>query len=291
MKNFKFIFLITLSIVLGSCSSDDDSSPSSSSEYFNYKIAGETISVTQWEANRSENTIEVLGRGSNGKAIYFIFNAQGNIGRVETYSSTDFSVPDRNAQAYYTNESFNFNLASIDAANKTVKVTFSGKVYEDEYDLTSDFVQVEGDFQVKYNDVTPEVSGLGVYAKIAGEDWYSSNGDQSGGFFSGSDLTLDSYNGGVYRIGITINHSTTNTGTFNFTPSSTKNKVVLSKYNTALNYFEEFNCTGSLVITSKQVGAQMTIISGTYSFTAVDPETNASITVSNGTFKENYSKY
>lgn len=291
MKNFKFVLLITLSIVLGSCSSDDDSSPSSNSEYFNYKIAGETISVTQWEANRSENTIEVLGRGSNGKAIYFIFNAQGNIGRVDTYSYTDFSVPNRNAQAYYTNESFNFNLVSIDAANKTVKVTFSGKVYEDEYDLTSDFVQVEGDFLVKYKDLTPQVSGLGVYAKIAGNDWFSSNGDHSGGFFSNENITLDSYNGGVYRIGITINHGTTNTGTYNFTPSSTKNMVVLSKYNTALNYFEEFNCTGSLVITSKQVGAQITIISGTYSFTAVDPDTNSPITVSNGTFKENYSNY
>lgn len=290
MKKIKIILFIAVTAILGSCSSDSDSS-SSSNEYFNYKIDGETVSVSEWIAVRSENTIEVAGQGSNGKTIIFEFNSNGNIGSVTTYSSSDFSIPDRNAQAYYTNESFDFNLVSINENDKTVKVTFSGKVFEDEYDLSSEFVLVEGDFQVKYTDVTPQVSGLGVYAKIAGNDFYSSSEDQSGGFFSGENITLDSYDGDVFRIGVTSNHDDTTTGTTSFTPSSSTNKVVLSKYNTTLDYFEEYNCTGTLNITNKEVGSQLTIISGTFSFTAVNPDTGAQTQVTNGTFKQVYSNY
>ena len=291
MKKIKIILFIAVTAILASCSSDSSSSPSSSNEYFNYKIDGETVSVPAWQAVRSENTIEVAGQGSNGKAIIFTFNSNGNIGSVTTYSSTDFSIPDRDAQAYYTNESFNFNLVSINDTDKTVKVTFSGKVFEEEYNLSSEFVLVEGDFQVKYTDVTPQVSGLGVYAKIAGNDFYSSNEDQSGGFFSGSDITLNSYDGDVFSIGVTSNHDNTTIGTTNFTPTSITNKVVLSKYNTTLDYFEEYNVTGTLNITSKDVGAQITIISGTFSFTAVNPDNGAETQITNGTFKQVYSTY
>ena len=290
MKKFKFILFVVLAATLGSCSSDSSSS-SSTNEYFNYKIDGETISVPQWDAIRSENTIEVAGQGSNGKTIYFHFNSLGNIGSVDTYSVSDFSVPNRGAQGYYTNESFNFNLESINETNKTVKVSFSGKVFEDEYNLSSDFVLVEGNFQVKYTDATPQVAGLGVSANVAGNDWISSNEDQSGGFFSGSDITLDSYNGDVYRIGVTTNHDNTTIAAYNFTPSTSTNTVKISKYNTSLNYFEEYDCTGTLNITNKQVGNQITVISGTFSFTAIDPNTSAQITITDGTFKQVYSNY
>ena len=289
------MLIMVLALVLNSCSSDNSSdtaptpAPANTAEYFNYKIDGETISVTQWQGYRSENTIEVVGTGSNGKSIFINFNSLGNIGRVNAYSSTPGSgIPSRVSQAYYTNQSFTFNLVSVDDINKTVKGTFSGKVYENGFDLTSPFVLVEGDFQVKYTQITPDIAGLGVYAKIAGNDWYSSKGDSTGGF-SSSDLTLKSYNGGVYRIGITINPGTLATGTLPFTPTSTVNKVVLSKYNTNTRSFDDYNCTGSFNVTNKQALGQKTIITGTYSFTAVDPVTSTSITVSNGTFKTSYS--
>lgn len=290
MKKIKFIMLLSVVAILGSCSSDSSSS-SSVDEYFNYTIDGQVISVTNWEAQRSENTIAVSGYGTNGMSISFEFNTNGDIGEVDTYSLTDASIPPRNAQGYYTNESFTFNLVSVNAANKTVEVTYTGKVYENEYDLTSPFVNVVGSFLVKYVDVTPIVPGIGVYAKVAGSDWYSSNSDQTGGFFTGSDITLSSYNGDVYSLDITTNHDNSIVGSTNFTPSSTTDIVTLSKYNTTTDSFDLYNCTGTLNITTKTVGIQYTVISGTFTFTAVDPDTSASITVTNGTFTEAYSNY
>ncbi len=290
MKAIKFFIFLSITILLGSCSSNDNDS-ASSTEYFNYKIDGQTVNVTQWEAVKSENDIEVSGLGTDGNRIIFAFNSKGSIGEVSTYSNSDNSIPSRNAQRYYTNESFNFNLVSINTNNKTLEVTFSGKVYEDNYNLNSNFVNVEGGFLVKYTDVIPEVSGLDVFAKVAGNDWYSSIGDQEGGFFSGNNITLNSYNGDVYSINITTNHDNTNVGNFNFSPTTTNNKVTLSKYNTLLNYFEKYDCTGSLNLTSKIIGQQFTIISGTFSFTALDPITNTQISVTNGAFKEVYINY
>ncbi len=291
MKKFKAIFLLTIVSILTSCSSDNDSSSSSTSENFNFKYDNQQINVTEWEALRSENTIAVTGYGENGVTVSFEFNDNGDIGEVNTYSVSSFDFPDSQAQKYYTNESFNFELVSLNDDNKTVKVNFSGKVYEDAYDLTSTSVNIEGSFLVKYTVITPQVSGLNHSAKIDGANWYSSTSDQSGGFFSGEDITLDSYNGGVYKLGVTINHDNTTTGAYSFTSASSTNKVVLSKYNTSLDYFEEFECTGSVNITSKEVGSQLTVISGTYSFTAVNLETNAQVVVTAGAFKDVYSNY
>lgn len=290
MKIFKLIPVLFALLILNACSSDSSSS-SSVNESFNFKYDGQTINVTTWEAQRRENQIAVSGYGANGMSISLEFNTNGNIGEVDTYSLTDASVSLHNAQAYYANESFTFNLISVNASNKTVEVAFTGKVYEDGYDLTTPFVNVQGSFLLIYTDVVPEFPGLGVYAKVAGADWYSSHSDQEGGFFSGSDITLSSYNGAQYSINVTTNHDDTIVGSYNFTPASSTNKVTLSKYNTTDDYFEEHNCTGTLVVTSKVVGLQVTVISGTYSFTAVDPVTSATITVSNGTFTEAYTNY
>jgi len=291
MKILKLIPLVFALVILNACSSDSSSSSSSVDESFHFKYDGQTINVTSWEAQRSGNTIAVTGYGANGMSISLEFNSYGDIGEVDTYSLTDGAVPLSQAQAYYTNESFTFNLVSINATNKTAHVTFSGKVYEDGYDLTSPFVNVEGDFLVNYEDVIPQVAGLDVYAKIAGNDWYDSKSDQEGGFFSGSDVTLSSYNGDIYAINITTNHDNSIVGSHSFTPSSSTDKVTLSKYNSTLDYFEEYDCTGTFNLTAKEVGASITVITGTYTFTAVDPVTSAEITVTNGTFKTAYTNY
>lgn len=295
MKNFKFMLIMIFALVLNACSSNSDPAPAptttpvNTAEYFNYKIDGETISVTQWQSYRVENSIEVLGTGSNGKSIFINFNSAGNIGRANTYSAPGSGIPRRETQANYTNQSFTFNLVAVDDVNKLVKGTFSGKVYENGYDLTSPFVLVEGDFQVKYTQVAPAVAGLGVYAKIAGDNWTSSKGDSTGGILVNPDLTLHYYNGGVYRIGITINPGTLTTAPYPYTPTSAINKVVLAKYNTTTKSFDDYNCTGSFNVTGKVVSGQKTIITGIFSFTATDPATSTPITVSNGTFKSQYS--
>ncbi len=291
MKITKIITALCLIVLTASCSSSDSGSSSSTSEHFNFKYNSQTINVTSWEAQRSENTFAVSGYGANGMSISFQFNASGNIGEVDTYSLTDTTVPSGYAQAYYTNESFTFNLVSVNTTTKMIEVNFTGKVYEDGHDLTTPYVNVQGDFNIKYTDVVPQIAGLDVNAKINGADWDEAKSDQEGGFFSGSDITLSSYNGDQYAINITTNHDNSVVGNHNFTPSTTTDKVTLSKYNTTLGYFEEYNCTGSVNITSKVVGSTATIIAGTYSFNAVDPNTSATVTVTNGNFKTAYINY
>ncbi|ESU29659.1 hypothetical protein FLJC2902T_01320 [Flavobacterium limnosediminis JC2902] len=291
MKIFKFLAAVVLSTALFSCSSDSSDSNPTESEYFNFKQDNQTIPVTAWTAQRSEKTIAVTGTSANGMNISFEFNIYGNLGKAHTYSTTDFGVPLRTAQEYYAQESFTFELVTLDETNKTVKVNYSGKVYEDGHDLTSNFVAVEGSFLVKYTDIAPITTGLGAYAKIDGADWYNSKSDQEGGYFSGEDISLNFYNGDKNQISVITNDDDTPVGVYNFTSASSNNKVVLSKYNTTTDQFENFNCSGTLNVTEKVVGFQYTVISGTYSFTAINPNDSSEVQVTNGTFKTAYENY
>jgi hypothetical protein len=290
MKHFKLILFVALTISIFSCSSDDGNNSQSVTEYFNYTDDSQVLTVTSWQAYRSENSLAVTAATSQGKSLQFEFNAQGNLGSASTYSS-DFSVPSRYSQAYYSEESFNFEMVNFDETNKTVEVNFSGKVYEDEHDLTSPFVNISGSFLVKYSVVTPAVSGLWLNAKINNEDWYSSSEDQEGGFFPGSDIRLNFYNSDKNNIAIIINQSTTSEGTYSFTSSSTNNKAILSVYNTATDYHDDYNCSGTLTITEKTIGSQITVLAGTFSFTATNPVNSNQTQVTNGTFKTVYSSY
>lgn len=290
MKYYKLILLVVLTTSLFSCSSDSNDGDQTPTEYFNFTDDNQVMSVTAWQGYRSENTLLVKATTSSGNNIEFVFNAQGNLGNANTFT-TDFSVPSRHTQAYYSQESFNFELVSLNETNKTIEVNYSGKVYENEYDLTSAFVNISGSFLVKYVDVPPTVSGLWLNTKINNIDWYSSSEDQEGGFFFGEDIRLNFYNSDKNNIAIIINHNSTSVGTYAFTSSSTNNKAILSVYNTATDYHDDYNCSGTLTITEKTIGSQVTVLAGTFSFTATNPTNSNQTQVTNGSFKTVYSNY
>jgi|GEM_PF-1351110 len=298
MKKLKnALFVLFVSVAVASCSSDDGepvnngNNPINEDDYFNYTIDGEEQDMVSWIAQRSEGSFAVSGTSASGRVVELQFNQWGNVGDVMTLSD-DFEIPWRNNYHYFRSNYFDFELVSIDEVNKKVKVNFSGKVYDEEYDINSDFSTIEGSFVVTYTNVTPVVAGLGVSATVDGEEWHDSDGDQSGGFFSGEDLTINASNDSKYTIGIVTNHDTTETGEYTFGPGDSSNKMKLFVYNTETHYEEEWTTvSGTMEITEKTVGMQLTILAGTFSFTAENPETGETVTISNGAFKKAYSNY
>lgn len=295
MKTLKTAVLFLFVSLLASCSSDDgdpvDNNPITGDDYFEYTIDGEEQDMTEWTALRSENTIAVSGTSATGRVVQLQFNKWGDIGDVMTLAD-DFDIPWRNNYHYNRGETFDFELVSIDEENKKIKVNFSGKVYDEEYDNSSDFSTIEGSFIVTYQQVQPQVAGLGVSAEIDGDAWHDSDSDQSGGFFSGEDLTINASSASKYTIGIVTNHDDTTADNYTFGPAETSNKMKLFVYNPETNMEEEWTTTsGSMNITEKTVGFQITVLAGTFSFTAENPETGETVSVTNGTFKQGYSNY
>ncbi len=289
MKTIKFLGLLVFSIVFFSCSSGDDDSSSASPNTFTYTYAGANVPITQIIARKSEDRIVISGQAANGQGIDVEFNKFGNLGTIESFSTTDFSFPFTSVFYDNTANYFNFQLISIDEVNKRVVVQFSGKLYDDDTDLTSQFVQVSGSIDVNYQEVTPNIPGLQVSATIGGSPWYSTKSYTNGGS-SFDDFVLRYQNDDQNRISIGFDSGNNNVGTYNFTPSSSTNFVHLAKYNTTTSMFDEYNCTGSMIVTSKTpVNIGGYIIEGTYTFTAVNPSNAAQqIQVTQGVFKTYY---
>ena len=295
MNNLKKVFFFLITALVVSCSSDDadtvtnEQAPITGADNFSYKIDGRTVAITNIVAQRSGSSLAVSGYATDGTAISVEFNEFGNLGGVSAYSISNFDIPTRSEFHYFKSNYINFELVAIDAAAKKVKVTLSGKVFDDEFDLNSDFSVVEGSFQVTYRDVVPAVANLGVFAKIDGADWHGTETIQSGGFFDGEDLTLYESNDTKYTIGIVTNNANSTIGTYNFGPALSSNKIVLAVYNpTTHEDVEYISTTGTMKLTAKTSSLPFTIIEGTYSFTAKHPTNGSTITVTDGTFKSVY---
>ena len=291
-KKIKILGLLFFSAILFSCSSSDDSTSNDltqSPNTFNYIYQGVSVPISGIIARKSENSIVVSGQAANGQSVDVEFNKFGDLSTVESFSVSDFSFPNTSVFYNFTSNYFNFQLISIDEINKRVVVQFSGKLYEDDTNLNSTFVEVSGNFDVNYQEVVPNIPGLKVAANIGGSEWYSTKAYTNNGN-SSSDFILRHQNDDRNRISIGFNSSNNNVGTYNFTPTSLTNFVRLEKYNTTTQGFDTYNCTGSLVVTSKTaVGFIGYIIEGTYSFTATNPSNAADqIQVTQGVFKSFY---
>ena len=288
MKILKFIPCLLALIVLVSCSSNSNSSSSANS--FSYVYNGNNIAITNIQAQKSENSLDVAGTAANGQAIEFRFNKFGNLGTASSFSVSDASFPNTQNYMNYSSHYFTFNLISIDETNKKVHVSFSGPLYQDEYDLTSTSVPVSGEFTVTYTDVTPTIGGLEHYSKIGGNDWYSTNSVTHNGNTS-NDFVLDESNDSANSIYLGFNSTNNGPGTYPFTASSTTNFVKLVKFDPATVTFKVYNCAGSMIVTSKtSAGLIGNYIEGTYSLTATNPSNSSDvIQVTNGRFKTYYS--
>lgn len=287
LQLFAFVCILCLAI---SCSSDDGggSTGGTFQPTFEYTFDGSPIITSISQGQKSGNSILVVAGDNQGNSIQFEFDKFGNLGSVSATPS-NFDLPDYDSHRNFSGHYFTFNLVDINESNKTVKASFSGKLYEDDTNLNSDFKQVSGNFWVKYIEVTPQVSGLEVSAKINGNDWYSTNSFTTNGTGNGDTFINHELSDDEYKIMLGFDNGNMNTGIYNFTPTTETFYATVAKYNLQSKFYETFNSTGTLEITAHETFGLTKIVSGTYSFTAVNPE-NASetITVTNGKFKSTY---
>jgi len=270
MKNFKRVFVLLVSVLAIGCSPSDDieSKEVPASDSFVYSYDNEEVSISSWNAVKVENTLLVTGSAEDGRKFAIEFNKFGNLSSANSYSTTDFGFPLTNSFEYFKSNYFDFELVGIDEVNKRVSVNFSGDLYEDNYDINSTTHFVQGSFNVSYSEQEPQIAGLEVSAKINGKDWYATDGNQSGGFFSGSDIELYMISDDEYFISFAMNHDNTTALEYNFDENSTVNKVAFSEYDPATDEIVEYQTSGTFNITEKNEGLQITQIIGTYNLTA-----------------------
>ncbi|HSD13058.1 MAG TPA: hypothetical protein VLB74_00265, partial [Flavobacterium sp.] len=133
MKIFKFFAVFVLATSLFSCSSDSSSDSPQESQHFNLTYNGTEKTVSSWQAIRQEDFIEVAGDTPNGLGVSFKFNTHGNLYQSFVHpNSAESTVPLQTSFAYYSDDSFTFELIELNTTNKTVKVNFNGKIYDNE---------------------------------------------------------------------------------------------------------------------------------------------------------------
>lgn len=277
MKIFKFLAAFVLATSLFSCSSDSSSDSSdSTANFFNltYNGTAKTVNLSDATSIRQEDFIEVYAEATDGSTISFGFNTHGNLydGSVRNGMLRESTF------AYFSNNTFTFELVELNTTNKTVKVNFTGKVYENAYDHTSAFSTVSGSFKIPYIDYPPTISGVGTHAKLNGVDWYATSNGSTG---DGGTSTVTVQNGSEYVIGMVYPYNNPDTGTFNFTDNSAANRIYFAKYDPATHELVEYNVSGTITYTTAS-----TIIQGTFNLTATHPTNGSIITITNGTFKE-----
>jgi len=258
---------------------------------FTFIYEGQEITITDWQGQRSENTIAINGWNDEGNGIQLLFNVFGNLGSVSSFSS-NFEYPSSYSYEYFKSNYFDFQLVNVDEENKKVEVTFEGMLYEDERNLDSEKHEVKGSFIVTYNDVEPSISGLGITANIDGKTWHETDGESYGGYVSGTDITLANFNDGEYILYLTFNHDNTEEGVYEFTENDKVNVISIGKYHSDSegDGFQQYNASGTLTITEKNASF-IPYIKGTFSFTATHPENGSVIEVTDGSFLEVYQGY
>lgn len=279
MKIFNFFASFLVVATLFSCSSDSSDSSDSTADFFNLTYNGQTKNVTTWQAIKQENFIEVAGDTPDGLGISFKFNIHGNLYESFTHPNTlESTIPLQSSFAYFSNNTFTFELVELNTTNNTVKVNFNGKVYDNEYDHTSEYSTVSGSFKIPYINYPPTVTGIGTYAKINNQDWYGAQKSASG---DGSVMALSVQNGSEYVLDIVYPYYGAETGTFNFANNSAVNRISFSKYDPTTHELIEYNVSGTITYTTAS-----SIVQGTFSLTATHPTNGSTITITNGTFKE-----
>ena len=295
MKKLQLFVVLFIASIAVSCSSDDGGDSTGGGNggnfqaSFEYVFDGNPLNIALSQGQKSGNSMVVAAADSEGNAIQFRFDKFGNLGTVSATPS-DFEMPDYDSHQNYSGHYFTFNLIEVDETNKTVKASFSGKLYEDDENLDSEFKEVSGSFWVKYIEVTPSVEGLEVSAQINGNDWYSTNSYTTNGTEGWDTFIHHELSDDEYKIMLGFDDTNMGPGVHSFTPATETIYATVAKYNLETKTYETFNATGTLEITANESFGIFTIVSGTYSFTAVNPsDSSETITVTNGKFKSNYS--
>ncbi|MEN9337032.1 MAG: hypothetical protein RLZZ500_2019 [Bacteroidota bacterium] len=288
MRKLSIFATFLFTFLLISCSNSENSSNSGQSQnVVTFSSNSVAKTVTNFQARKSENTIVITATTSDNYGIEINFNKFGDLNKVSTYNLMGSEM--NSSHINFTSHYFTFNLTSIDETNRVVKGNFTGRLYENENDLSSPYVTVNGNFDVIYTEVTPTVPNLECYAKIGGQDWYSTKGYQNNGFGM-DDFIMQNLSDDDVLIGMGFNATNNGPGNYSFTPTSTTNFVHFSKFNTTTLEYDQYNCTGTMTVVSKTPAIVGYIIDVNFSLTAVNPANpSQTIQITNGHYKDYYS--
>ncbi|MBP1225780.1 DUF6252 family protein [Flavobacterium sp. 1355] len=278
MTKIKLIAFVLFTALITSCSSDDNKEDESAESYFNLTYNNEVKTVTTWEALKQGDHIEVTGTSTQGVAIDFKFNVYGNLYQSFTHGATANSdLPYMEASENFTANTFTFTLEDLNIKDKTVQVKFSGKVYENAYDLESESVIISGSFKVSYKEIDPLIPGQGTFAKIDGKDWHGLSMSTS---TTDGVKMLNIDNDSEYNFAITLPDDS-ESGAHTFTNNS-EIKVAFQKYDVTIKEYVDYEVAGTITYTT----ISDYYVAGTFSLTATHPTNGSKIVISNGTFKE-----
>jgi hypothetical protein len=291
MTKIKFLAVLLFTAIFASCSSGDDNNDNNDNQptigSFEFVYNNETKKVSSWV--KIDDFIEVSGETADGIGIDFKFNVYGNLYEAFTHgTSATSSVPMHEASQVLTSNTFTFTIVELNSANKMVKVNFSGKLYDNPYDVEanyitnpSDFIPVSGSFNVAYEDLVPSIPGLGTFAKFDGIDWHGMSLDSSTDGLTET-TTLNVENDGKYSLGIVFPKGNLKTGTFAFTSNDFSNRISFKKFDIATYEFIDYNVSGTITYTTvNNIYAE-----GTFSLTAENPIDDSKIVITEGKFKE-----
>lgn len=278
MKTIKLICSFIFLVTIVSCSSDGGNGSSTNSATLS--INGNDVSVSNPIAQRGDDTFVIVADLPNDELIQLEFNKQGNLAEVSYWEEFDVFTNFK----YFKSNYFNFTLVSLNESSRRVKVSFSGTIYADDTDMSTESRTVSGTFDLPYIVTTPQISGLGLNCKIAGDNWYETQ-FWDNGFGSMDRKFINDDNNMIIMQFADENPAT---GTYNFTNSS-NDKIKLAKFNTTTLSYVEYNTSGTVTISSNtQPIFGIRVIEGTFSFTATNPSNSSEvIQVTNGRFKTN----
>ena len=304
MRYIKYI-VISVVFILLSCSSDNGGNnndgnnnvPVEVIHKFSLFVNGvqSNLDGTRFStAYRKEHTIYI-----GGEYIYDIifklkisFDENGHFGEIiykEQNVASDTPKYFHSARNY-SSQHFNFLIQQYDQINRRIKGSYSGYLFIDPENLSSESKFVSGDFDLPIADIVPPVSGLINEVTIINQYWRSTNKFQTLGDNTGQyeELNLHCLRDDEYKMTFTFHKTNTLPGIYTFTPTTLINKIKLSKYDLTTSTYINYDCTGTVQVLLRPP----LCFDGIYNFTAVNP-TNPSdvIQVQNGKFRINYFPY
>ncbi len=297
MKNINYL-VVFIGLCLAGCSNNSGSTPT---EFIHNRTLSFFVNdVEKFHASedtyafRKEHMITIGGENviSNiGPSYQVSFDENGRFGKI-IYKQQTPGQPDKYFYSHrnYSSHYLTFALESFDAINMQVKGSFSGYIFTNPEDLSSESKFVSGSFDLPVADLVPPVSGLTNEADINGQFWRSTNRFQTQGDNTGFayEVNIHCLRDDDYRMTLTFDKYNTTAVNYNFTSSTQINKIKIEKYDLNTSSYINYNCTGMVQVLIKN----QYFFDGTYSFTAVNPN-NASdvIQVQNGKFRLNYNPY
>lgn len=279
MKKFLSVVLASVFLMFGSCSSDDNNQTATEPEFvpkFEMTVNGVDSNYAVPRLFKQENKI-FCG--------LFSFDTSGRFGNFFLDLHTGTNTLTSKFYSFVGNSSnyFSMNYEIFDLEHQRIKGTFSGYLYSNPANLNSEKKYVSGSFDLKFDEVIPSILGQTNKAKINGIDWvrtfkYEAWPDHNYYFRK---IQYD-FNDKEYGIKIYYDLQTITTGTYNFQNTDITNKIQLFKFDVQTGTFINYVSSGTLNVTQKEGS----IVSGTYNFTAVNPNNSSDvIQVTDGAFK------